>query len=325
MKKALITGITGQDGSYLAEFLLDKGYEVHGTVRAASSLNRKRIEHIRNHESLFLHYSDLGNITSFRRILLDIKPDEIYHLAGPSNVGLSFTLAEITATEIGLSLLSILEIIKDFLPNVRFFHASSSEVFGNPKENPQNEDTPLNPVNPYGASKAFANNIVSIYRDAFGLFLVNGLLYNHESPRRGETFVSKKVCKTAVEIKKGKSNKLYMGDISISRDWGHAADYVCGMWLSLQKESPEDYIFATGKSHTLEYMLETVFSALGMDWKEYYSYEDRFSRAREPGTLIGNPKKAEKNLGWKRNYSFEKMLYEMVEHEIYVMEKNFRK
>jgi len=325
MKKALITGITGQDGSYLAELLLNKGYEVHGTVRASSSLNKQRIDHIRNHESLFLHYSDIGQITSFRRILLEVKPDEIYHLAGPSSVGLSFPLAETVASEIGLSLLHIVELIKDFLPNVRFFHASSSEIFGNPKENPQNEDTPFSPVNPYGASKAFANNLVSIYRDAFGLFLVNGILYNHESPRRGEAFISKKICRTAVEIKKGKSNKIHMGDTSIARDWGHAADYVYGMWLSLQKDSPEDYIFATGKSHTLEYMLDRVFSALDLDWKNHYSYADKFHRVSEPSALVGNPEKAEKNLGWKRKYSFEKMLDEMVEHEIYIMEENFRK
>jgi GDPmannose 4,6-dehydratase len=321
VKRAIITGITGQDGSYLAELLLDKGYEVHGIVRRTSSIQRGRLEHLYTNSrvynrTLFFHYSDLGDHTSLRRIFNICKPDEIYHLAGQSHVGLSFEIPELTATEVGFSLLGILEIIRDLQNPPKLFHASSSEIFGMPEVIPQAESTPFSPVSPYGASKAFATNMVKIYRESYGMFCVNGIMFNHESPRRGENFVTKKICRSAALIAEGLQRDLVMGDTKVSRDWGHAKDFVEGMWLSLQYKKPEDYIFASGVSNSLEKILELSFSKVGLNWKEFYKKDQRYMRPCESKCLIGDATKAKELLNWSPTYSLETIVEEMMKYEI---------
>jgi len=326
MKKALITGITGQDGSYLCELLLEKGYEVHGIVRRTSSISRGRLNNLYYDKDiydrkLYLHYSDLNDLASLRKIILNIEPLEIYHLAGQSHVGLSFTMPEVTAYEAGFSLLGILEILRDMKKPAKFFHASSSEIFGSPEICPQNELTERKPINPYGASKAFATNIVDIYRETYSLYLVNGIMYNHESPRRGDSFVTKKICRAAVEIKFGISSEIKLGHTNIFRDWGHAKDYVNGMWLSLQGTNPENFIFATGELHSIEDILTLSFEKLDLNWKDFYKFDKRFARPDEPKRLLGDPSKAEKKLKWNRSYNFKKLIDEMIEEEIHKVRK----
>jgi len=321
MKKAIITGITGQDGSYLAEFLLAKGYEVHGVVRRTSSIQRGRLDHLFSNPSiyqasLFFHYSDLNDLTSLRRIFSKVQPEEIYHLAGQSHVGLSFDIPEVTSLEVGFSLVSLLEIVRDENKSARFFHASSSEIFGVPNETPQTENTSFRPVSPYGVAKTFATNMVRVYRESYGMFLVNGIMYNHESPRRGESFVTKKICRSAALIAAGKQKEIVMGNLSSSRDWGHAKDFVEGMWLSLQHEQPDDYIFSTGIAHSLEHVLDVAFSRVGLHWHDFYRLDQRFLRPSESKLLVGDSSKARAILEWDPKYSLEETINEMVDHEI---------
>ncbi len=321
MRSALITGITGQDGSYLAELLLENGYEVHGLVRRTSSLERSRLKHLFTNpavygRSLFLHYCDLEDTTTLRRILIKVRPVELYHLAGQSHVGLSFEIAESTVDSIAMATLHLLEIVRD-LPNPpRLFHAASSEIFGRPETVPQNETTPFAPVNPYGAAKAFAASLVRIYREKHGLFLVNGILYNHESPRRGENFVIKKICREAAAISMGSKEPLLLGDTSAKRDWGDARDYVRGMWLSLGHQRPEDFIFATGILHSVQDVVEAAFGGLGMDWRDHVRSDVRLMRSQEPSALVGDPRKAESLLGWRPTKDLPALVRWMVLSEL---------
>lgn len=321
MPKALITGITGQDGSYLTEMLLANEYEVHGIVRRTSSLERSRLHHL-YHDSkvygkqLFLHYADLDDTTTLRRIMISAAPDEVYHLAGQSHVGLSFEIPESTCNMTGMSTLRILEMIQDLDKVPRFFHAASSEVFGKPEQIPQSESTPFRPVNPYGAAKAFATNMVSIYRNTFGVFAVNGIMFNHESPRRGENFVTRKICRAAAAIKLGKQEELLLGDTSAKRDWGHAQDYVRGMWLSLSHATAEDYVFATGKLHSVQDVVDIAFRTVDLDPIEYVRHDQRFMRPAEPQRLVGDPSKAKRLLNWEPEISFHQMIEEMTQAEL---------
>ena len=319
--RALITGITGQDGSYLAEHLLERGYEVHGMVRRTSALDRSRLRHLyKNAEiynrRLFLHYADLDDPTTLRRVLLKVAPQELYHLAGQSHVGLSFEIPESTCVMTALGTLRLLEIIRDMPAPPKLYHASSSEIFGVPAQMPQDEQTPFAPVNPYGCSKAFATQMVSIYRKAFNLFASNGIMYNHESPRRGENFVTRKICGTAAKIKLGLEKDLFLGDTGAQRDWGDARAYVHGMWLTLQHSQPDDFVFATGELHTVQEVVEQAFAAVELDWRDYVRVDERFIRPSEPDRLVGNSRKARSLLGWSPGQSFEELIREITLAEI---------
>ena len=321
MPKALITGITGQDGSYLTDLLLSKGYEVHGIVRRTSSLDRSRLEGFYHdpevyNKRLFLHYGELSDQTTLRRILFKAVPDEIYHLAGQSHVGLSFEIPESTCEMTAMGTLRLLELVRDMPKPARFFHASSSEIFGMPKTSPQTLETPVAPVNPYGCAKAFATQMVTVYRRSFGLFACNGILYNHESPRRGENFVTRKICRAAASIQLGKQKELFLGDTSTQRDWGHAKDYVRGMWMVLQYDTPEDFIFATGKLHSVQEVVEIAFETVGLNWKEYVKRDQRLMRPTESQCLMGDPTKARELLHWDRQYKFADMIREMTLAEL---------
>ena len=321
MPTALITGITGQDGSYLTEHLLSQGYQVHGVVRRTSTLERSRLRHLYGDpkiygRSLFLHYADLEDPTTLRRILVKVAPDEVYHLAGQSHVGLSFEIAESTVDSVAMGTLRLLEIIRDLPKPARFFHAASSEIFGRPAQIPQNESTPMVPVNPYGAVKAFAAGLVRIYREKHGLFLVNGILYNHESPRRGENFVTRKICRAAAAISQGRQEFLQLGDTSAQRDWGDARDYVRGMWLALQHPQPEDFIFATGVLHTVQDVVEAAFGAVALDWRNHVRRDERLLRSQEPFALVGDAGKAERLLGWRPGKDLKTLIRWMVEADL---------
>jgi GDPmannose 4,6-dehydratase len=321
MPKALITGITGQDGSYLTELLLDKGYEVHGLVRRTSTLDRSRLDHLYNNpeiygKRLFLHYGELSDTTPLRRILQKIVPDEIYHLAGQSHVGLSFEIPETTCEMTALGTLRLLEMIRDLPKPPKFFHASSSEIFGEPKAWPQNEETPIAPVNPYGCAKAYATQMVDVYRRAFNMFAVNGILFNHESPRRGENFVTRKIARAAAAIKLGHQKVLTLGSVTAKRDWGHARNYVEGMWMALQYKEPTTFIFATGKLHSVQDVVEVAFETVGLKWKDYVKQDPRFMRAMEPVHLVGDAGKAKRLLGWEPKTSFRDLIAEMTNAEL---------
>ncbi|WPL15332.1 GDP-mannose 4,6-dehydratase [Thiorhodovibrio winogradskyi] len=321
MPSALITGITGQDGSYLTELLLAQGYEVHGTVRRTSSLERSRLAHLYHDASihnrrLFLHYADLDDPTTLRRVLHKVAPQEVNHLAGQSHVGLSFEIPETTCEFTAMGTLRLLEILRDLPAMPRFFHATSSELFGRPTESPQTESTPFAPVNPYGCAKAFATQLVKVYREAHGLFAVNGILYNHESPRRGEGFVTRKICRAAAEIKAGRQHTLKLGDTSAQRDWGHARDTVRGMWLALQHDTPDDYIFATGRLHRVQDVLELAFHAHGLHWQDYVETDPHLMRPAEPLHLVGDATKARTVLGWEPETDFAALIREMTLAEL---------
>lgn len=321
MPAALITGITGQDGSYLTELLLGKGYDVHGLVRRTSSLDRSRLDHLYKdpaiyNKRLFLHYGELGDTTPLRRTLQKVAPDEIYHLAGQSHVGLSFEIPETTCEMTALGTLRLLEMVRDLPKPPRFFHASSSEIFGEPAQAPQTETTPIAPVNPYGCAKAYATQMVDVYRRAFKLFAVNGILFNHESPRRGENFVTRKICRGAAAIKLGLEKVLTLGSMTAKRDWGHARDYVEGMWMALQYSEPTTFVFATGKLHTVQNVVETAFETVGLNWQEYVKQDPRFMRATEPTQLVGDAGKAKRLLGWEPKTTFRELIAEMTRSEL---------
>ncbi len=318
MTKALITGITGQDGSYLTELLLEKGYEVHGIVRRSSSFNRWRIEHLIQEpaiygKKLFLHYADLSDDASLRRIFLKTKPDEFYHLAGQSHVGISFEVPEVTTLEIANCTLKLLEICRDQEKSPKVYLACSSEIFGNSSESAQNEDSPLNPTSPYGVAKAFCFHTGHIYRESYQLFVCNGISYNHESPRRGENFVTQKIVRGAASIAQGKLDTLELGNLDIERDWGYAPDYVRGMWLMLQAETSSDYILATGTTHKLSEFLEIAFQYFDLDYKKYVRVNKKFIRPNEPQRLCGHPSKAKNFLNWKPSLNFTELIHEMCE------------
>jgi GDPmannose 4,6-dehydratase len=320
-KTALITGITGQDGSYLTEFLLEKGYTVHGVVRRTSNLLRSRIEHLRGNEnvygkSLFLHYGDLSDGTTLRRIFAEVEPAEIYHLAGQSHVGLSFEIPESTCEEIGMATLRLLEIARDQPRPVKFYHASTSEIFGNATESPQTENTPMRPASPYGCAKAFATQLARVYREAYGLFVCNGILYNHESPRRGENFVTRKIARAVARIARGLEQELSLGSLESRRDWGRAQDYVVAMWLMLQQEKADDYVVATGKTHSVREFVEAAFAVVNLPPEKYVKRDSAFNRPADPARLVGSPEKIKATLGWQPSGSFNDLVREMVEAEL---------
>lgn len=325
-KKALITGITGQDGSYLTELLLEKNYEVHGIVRRSSSFNRERIDHLRLDEHkpqarLFLHYGDLSDSTSLQNILEEVKPDEIYHLGAQSHVRVSFDIAEYTVDVTGLGTLRLLEAARRVVPKSRFYQASSSEMFGGVQDRAQNEDTPFHPRSPYAAAKVYAYWQTVNYREAYGLHASNGILFNHESPRRGESFVTRKVSLAAARIKLGLQEKLYMGNLDARRDWGFAGDYVEAMWLILQQEKPDDYAIATGKTHSVRELLEEAFRCVDLDWKDYVEIDKKYLRPSEVDFLLGDPSKAKKVLGWEPRVSFSELVRMMVESDLKIAGK----
>jgi GDPmannose 4,6-dehydratase len=323
-KTALITGITGQDGSYLAELLLEKGYAVHGVVRRTSNLLRSRIEHLRRDESiydkrLFLHYGDLSDGTTLRRIFAKVRPAEVYHLAGQSHVGLSFEIPESTCDEIGMATLRLLEIARDQPQPVKIYHASSSEIFGNAPESPQSETTPLLPSSPYGCAKAFATQLARVYRDSYGLFVCNGILYNHESPRRGENFVTRKIARAVARIAAGQEDELVLGNLDSRRDWGRAQDYVAAMWLMLQHEKPDDYVVATGETHSVREFVEAAFAVVKLPWEKCVKHDRAFDRFNDPVHLSGSAEKIKATLGWRPTGSFTELVREMVEAELAIV------
>lgn len=302
-RKALITGITGQDGSYLAELLLDKGYEVHGIIRRSSSFNTARIDHLYRdpHDKnarLFLHYGDLVDGTGLREVLQKVRPHEVYNLGAQSHVKVSFDQPVYTVAADALGTIHLLEAIRDTDPAIRFYQASSSEMYGKVVERPQTEKTPFYPRSPYACAKVYSFWQTVNYRESYGMFACNGILFNHESPRRGETFVTRKITRAATRIKEGLQDKLYLGNLDASRDWGYAGDYVEAMWLMLQQDEPDDYVVATGETYTVRQFLDEVFGYLGLDWKQYVVVDPRYFRPAEVDFLLGDASKARKKLGW---------------------------
>jgi GDPmannose 4,6-dehydratase len=324
-KRALITGITGQDGSYLSELLLEKGYEVHGIIRRTSTFNTDRIDHIYDdpHEEsarLFLHYGDLTDGTTLRRILEDVKPNEIYNLGAQSHVRVSFDSPEYTVDAVGMGTLRLLEAIRDYQQRtgieVRFYQAGSSEMYGKVQEVPQREETPFYPRSPYACAKVYSHWQTVNYRESYNLFAANGILFNHESPRRGETFVTRKITRAIANIVAGKQKKLFMGNLDSKRDWGYAKDYVRAMWLMLQQDAPDDYVVATGETHAISEFLDIAFSYVNLDWHDYVEFDARYLRPAEVELLIGDPTKAKQKLGWEPSVTFQELVYLMVEADL---------
>jgi GDPmannose 4,6-dehydratase len=324
-KAALITGITGQDGSYLAELLLAKGYYVHGLVRRASSFNTQRIDHLYQdpHQSaarLFLHYGDLSDGSALATLLARVRPDEIYNLGAQSHVRVSFDLPEYTGDVSGLGAVRLLEAIRESELRPRFYQASSSELYGGVGKDAQSEDTPFYPRSPYAAAKAYAFHITRNYREAYGLFAVNGILFNHESPRRGETFVTRKITRALGRMKYGLQDKLYLGNLDARRDWGFAGDYVEAMWLMLQAETPDDFVIATGEAHSVRELLELAARIAGVDIKGRVEIDPRYHRPTEVDLLLGDASKARRVLGWQPKVSFENLVRIMVEADLVLAE-----
>ena len=320
-RRAVITGITGQDGSYPAEFLLAKGYEVYGIIRRSSSFNTSRIDHIYQdphvpNPQLRLVYGDLNDASSLNKILRTVQPNEIYNLGAQSHVRVSFDIPEYTAEVTGLGTVRLLEAIRESGIRPKFYQASSSEMFGKVREVPQRETTPFYPRSPYGAAKAYSYFITVNYREAYDLFACNGILFNHESPRRGETFVSRKITKGAARIKLGQQKDLYLGNLEAKRDWGYAGDYIQAMWLMLQQEEPEDYVVATGETHSVGELLDVAFSHLGLDWHEYVRIDPRYYRPTEVDFLVGDASKAKKKLGWEPKVTFNELITMMVDSDL---------
>jgi GDPmannose 4,6-dehydratase len=346
MKKALITGITGQDGSYLAELLLQKGYQVHGLIRRSSSFNTGRIDHIYQdpHETgtrLFLHYGDLNDASSINKVLRDVRPDEIYNLGAQSHVRVSFDVPEYTGEVDALGAVRILEAIRETELNTKFYQASSSELYGKVLETPQKETTPFYPRSPYACAKAYSYYITVNYRESYNLFACNGILFNHESPRRGETFVTRKITRAAARIKLGLQDCLYLGNIDAKRDWGFAGDYVEAMWLMLQQNEPDDYVVATGETHSVREFAEKVFARLGMplQWqgngihekgidaetgKIVIEIDPRYFRPTEVDLLLGDPTKAKRQLNWELKTDFEGLVAMMVDADLALAERELR-
>ena len=316
MKKAIITGINGQDGSYLAELLIEKGYEVIGTLKRNSVAENQTFRLDNVFSKIKLVYADITDLSSLVKLIKDIEPDEIYNLAAQSHVGISYDQPIYTANVTGVGTLNLLESIRLINPNIKIYQASSSEMFGNTIENDgyQRETTPMNPVSPYGCAKVFSYNICRNYRNSYGMKIWNGILFNHESPRRGTNFVTNKVVQGAVKIKLGMQEKLVLGNLKSFRDWGHAKDYVRAMWMMLQSETPDDYVCSTGVTHSVEDLCNYVFKILGMDYKEYVITDKKYIRPEELNILKGDSTKLKNNLGWEPEYTFETMLDEMIEY-----------
>lgn len=321
MKKAVITGVTGQDGSYLTELLLLHGYEVHGILRRASLVQRPRLDHLTLDDDvygrrLFLHYCDLNDTTTLRRILLSIKPDEFYHLAGQSHVGLSFEIPESTCEFTAMGTLQILEIIRDLPVPPRFLNVGSSEMFGNPEESPQNEETPFRPITPYGVAKCFAVQMVRVYRESFGLFCCNAICYNHESPRRGDSFVTRKISKAVAAAVCGSDARLKLGNLASTRDWGYAPEFVEGMWRLLQADSPADVVLATGVSTSVESFLDYAYSHVGLRWEDYVEVDQKLLRRADARALVGNASLAQKSVGWSPKVMAPELARLMVDADV---------
>jgi GDPmannose 4,6-dehydratase len=325
MPKALITGITGQDGSYMAEFLLDKGYEVHGLIRRASTFNTDRIDHlyVDPHEEkarLFLHYGDLNDSGQLTNLIYNVQPDEIYHLGAQSHVRVSFDMPEFTGDITALGTTRLLEAVRRSGIHTRFYQASSSEMFGAAPPL-QNEETPFQPRSPYAVAKVYAYWMVRNYREAYKLFAVNGILFNHESPRRGETFVTRKITRAAVRIKFGLQEKLYLGNLDAKRDWGYAPEYVEAMWLMLQQDTPEDFVIATGEAYSVRAFLQESFGCLDLDWRIYVDMDPRYLRPTEVEFLKGDSSKARKRLGWEPRVKFKELVRIMIDADIQNLEE----
>lgn len=327
MKKALITGITGQDGSYLAELLLEKGYEVHGIIRRASTFNTSRIDHLYqdphiNGVRLFLHYGDLADSVQLVKLLYELQPDEIYNLGAQSHVRVSFDVPEYTGDVVGTGAVRILEAIREarLVDKVRYYQASSSEMFGKVQEVPQTESTPFWPRSPYGCAKMYAHWLTVNYRESYNLFACSGILFNHESPRRGETFVTRKITRAATRIKMGLQDRLYLGNLDAQRDWGYAKEYVEMMWLMLQQDKPDDYVIATNETHSVKDFVIETFNLLGLDWEKYVEYDDRYERPAEVDLLIGDPAKAKRQLDWEPKVKFKELVRIMVDADLTLAE-----
>jgi GDPmannose 4,6-dehydratase len=325
MKRALITGITGQDGSYLAELLLSKGYEVHGIIRRASTFNTGRIDHLYqdphiNGVRLFLHYGDLSDSVNLVKLLYELQPDEIYHLGAQSHVRVSFDIPEYTADITGVGTIRILEAIRETKVKTRFYQASSSEMFGKVHEIPQRETTPFHPRSPYGVAKVFSYWATVNYRESYNLFAANGILFNHESPRRGETFVTRKITRAVAYIKAGLQNKLYLGNLDAKRDWGYAPEYVEAMWLMLQQDKPDDYVVATGETHSVREFCEEAFAHVGLNYKKYVALDKRYLRPAEVDILIGDASKAKRKLGWEPRTRFKDLVRLMVDADVKMLQ-----
>ena len=320
MKRALITGISGQDGSYLAELLLSKGYEVHGIVRRASTFNRHRIDHL-EHDTregecrLFLHYGDLSDAVSLVNLIREVVPDEVYHLGAQSHVAVSFEIPEYTGEVTGLGTVRLLEAIHASGVETRFYQASSSEMFGSAPP-PQSEATAFHPRSPYACAKVFAYHSVVNYREAYGVFASNGILMNHESPRRGENFVTRKITRAVARIKAGLQDHLYLGNLDAKRDWGFAPEYVEGMWMILQHDTPDDFVLATGEAHTVQEFCEVAFTRAGLDWEQYVRTDPRYERPAEVNYLLGDPSKAKRELGWEPKVKFQELVEIMVDADV---------
>jgi len=324
-KRALITGITGQDGSYLSEFLLEQGYEVHGIIRRTSTFNTDRIDHIyedphREGVKLFLHYGDLTDGTTLRRILEEVQPVEIYNLGAQSHVRVSFDSPEYTVDAVGMGTLRLLEAIRDYQQRtgieVRFYQAGSSEMFGLVQAVPQKETTPFYPRSPYACAKVYSHWQTVNYRESYNMFACNGILFNHESPRRGETFVTRKITRAVARIVAGKQKNIYMGNLDSKRDWGYAKDYVRAMWMMLQQEQPDDYVIATNETHEVREFLELAFNYVNLDWQDYVKFDERYLRPAEVDLLIGDSTKARTQLGWTPSVTFEQLVALMVEADL---------
>ena len=321
IKKALITGITGQDGSYLAEFLLAKGYEVHGIIRRASTFNTGRIDHLYqdphiNGVRLFLHYGDIADSTNLIKLLYRLEPDEVYHLAAQSHVRVSFDIPEYTGDVTALGTIRILEAIRETGLKTKFYQAGSSEMYGKVLETPQRETTPFYPRSPYGVAKVYSHWITVNYRESYGLFACNGILFNHESPRRNETFVTRKITAAAARIKAGLQNRLYLGNLDARRDWGYAKEYVEAMWLMLQQDEPDDYVIATGEAHTVQDLLSEAFDCVELDWHELVDIDPKYYRPAEVDLLLGDASKAKQKLGWEPKTRFRELVRLMVDADI---------
>lgn len=322
-KRALITGITGQDGSYLAELLLSKGYEVHGIIRRASTFNTGRLDHVysdpHNKPALKLHYGDLSDASALSRLMAKIQPEEIYNLAAQSHVRVSFDSPEYTTDITATGAVRLLEAIRETGIKPRFYQASSSEMYGKAQEVPQTEKTPFYPRSPYGCAKVFAHWITVNYRESYNLHASNGILFNHESPRRGETFVTRKITRAVAHIQAGLQEKLYLGNLDAKRDWGFAKEYVEAMWLMLQQEQPDDYVIATGETHSVREFLEVAFGHMGMDWKQYVEIDSRYHRPAEVDLLLGDYAKAKKKLGWQPKTRFQDLAKLMVDADVQLL------
>lgn len=323
-KKAIITGINGQDGSYLAELLLQKDYEVHGTLKRNSVSENQTTRLHKIYDDVTLHYADMTDLSSLIRVIQEVQPDEIYNLAAQSHVRISFDQPIYTAQVTGIGTLNLLESVKTLNPKIKIYQASSSEMFGNSIDNDgfQRETTPMNPVSPYGCAKVFSYNICRNYRNSYNMFVSNGILFNHESPRRGTNFVTNKVCKEAVKIKMGLSKKLKLGNLDATRDWGHAKDYVKAMWMILQMDKPDDYVCATGISHSVRELCDYVFKKIGLSYEDYVVQDEKFLRPEELNDLKGDSTKLIETTGWKPEYNFEDMLDEMIEYWLDFYRKN---